>query len=86
MKIAEIVSEMFDYERETDNDTIIDNYGNSSSNISMPSDVTLDSDSHSEGENDSGNNNKINNNFLLPHKIHVHSLLSCSHAILRHMK
>ena len=86
MKIAEIVSEMFDYERETDNDTIIDNYGNSSSNISMPSDVTLDSDSHSEGENDSDNNNKISNNILLPHKTHVHSLLSCFHAILRHMK
>ena len=42
------VSEMFGYERESDDDTIIDNYDDSSSDISMPSDVTVDSDSHSE--------------------------------------
>ena len=50
---------MFGYERESDDDTIIDNYDYSSSDISMPSDVTVDSDSdsHSEGENDTDNNN-----------------------------
>ena len=46
-------SEMFGYERESDNDTIIDNFDDSSSDISMPSDVTVDS----EGENDTDNNN-----------------------------
>ena len=50
---------MFGYERESDDDTIIDNYDDSSSDISMPSDVTVDSDSdsHSESENDIDNNN-----------------------------
>ena len=53
MKISETesVSEMFGYERETVNNTIIDNYDDFSCDISLPSDVTLDSgsDSHSEG-------------------------------------
>ena len=52
--MSQTVNEMFGYERESDDDTIIDNYDDSSSDISMPSDVTVDSDSdsHSEGEND----------------------------------
>ena len=42
---------MFGYERESDNNTIIDNYDDFSYDISLPSDVTLysDSDSHSKG-------------------------------------
>ena len=40
--MSQIVSEMFGYERESDDDTIIDNYDDSSSDISMPSDVTVD--------------------------------------------
>ena len=57
--MSQTVSEMFGYERESDDDTIIDNYDDSSSDISMPSDVTvdIDSDSHSESENDTDNNN-----------------------------
>ena len=57
--MSQTVSEMFGYERESDDDTIIDNYDDSSSDISMPSDVTVDSDSdsHSESENDTDNNN-----------------------------
>ena len=45
------MNEVFGYERESDNDTIIDNYDDFSCDISLPSDVTLDSssDSHSEG-------------------------------------
>ena len=43
--MSQTVSEMFGYERESDDDTIIDNYDDSSSDISMPSDVTVDSDS-----------------------------------------
>ena len=45
--MSQTVSEMFGYERESDDDTIIDNYDDSSSDISMPSDVTVDSDSDS---------------------------------------
>ena len=59
--MSQTVSEMFGYERESDNDTIIDNYDDSSSDISMPSDVTVDSDSHSESENDTDNYNNNNN-------------------------
>ena len=55
--MSQTVSEMFDYERESDDDTIIDNYDDSSSDISMPSDVTVDSDSDSHSENDTDNNN-----------------------------
>ena len=57
--MSQTVSEMFGYERESDDNTIIDNYDDSSSDISMPSDVTVDSDSdsHSESENDTDNNN-----------------------------
>ena len=51
--MSQTVSEMFGYERESDDDTIIDNYDDSSSDISMPS----DSDSDSESENDTDNNN-----------------------------
>ena len=49
--MSESVSEMFGYERESDNNTIIDNYDDCSCDISLPSDVTLDSgsDSHSDG-------------------------------------
>ena len=49
--MSESVSEMFGYERKSDNKTIIDNYDDFSCDISLPSDVTLDSDSdsHSEG-------------------------------------
>ena len=49
--MSESVSEMFGYERESDNNTIINNYDYFSCDISLPSDVTLDSgsDSHSEG-------------------------------------
>ena len=39
--MSQTVSEMFGYERESDDDTIIDNYDDSSSDISMPSDVTV---------------------------------------------
>ena len=53
--MSQTVSEMFGYERESDNDMIIDNYDDSSSDISMPSDVTVDS--HRESENDTDNNN-----------------------------
>ena len=54
--MSQIVSEMFGYERESDDDTIIDNYDDSSSDISMPSDVTVDCDSHSENDTDNNNN------------------------------
>ena len=66
--MSQIVSEMFGYERESDNDTIIDNYDDSSSDISMPSDVTIDSDSdsHSEGENDTDNNNNNRQPWPVP--------------------
>ena len=51
--MSESVSEMFGYERKSDNKMIIiDNYDDFSCDISLPlSDVTLDSDSdsHSEG-------------------------------------
>ena len=49
--MSESVSEMLGYERESDNNTIIDNYEDFLCDISLPSDVTLDSgsDSHSEG-------------------------------------
>ena len=49
--MSESVSEMFGYERESDNNTKIDNYDHFSCDISLPSDLTLDSgsDSHSEG-------------------------------------
>ena len=36
----------------------VDNYDDSSSDISMPSDVTVDSDSDSHSENDTDNNNQ----------------------------
>ena len=55
--MSQTVSEMFGYERESDDHTIIDHYDDSSSDISMPSDVTVDSDSHSESKNDTDNNN-----------------------------
>ena len=64
--MSQTVSEMFGYERESDDDTIIDNYDDSSSNISMPSDVTVDSDSHSESENDTDNNNNNRQPWLVP--------------------
>ena len=54
--MSQTVSEMFGNERESDDDTIIDNYDDSSSDISMPSDVTVDSDSHSENDTDNNNN------------------------------
>ena len=60
--MSQTFSDMFGYERESDDDTIIDNYNDSSSDISLPSDVTVDSDSesHSEIENDTDNtNNKL---------------------------
>ena len=49
--MSENVIEIFGYERKSDNNTIIDNYDYFSCDISLPSDVTLDSDSdsHSEG-------------------------------------
>ena len=49
--MSESVSEMFGYERKSDNNTIIDNYDYFSCDISLPSDVILvsGSDSHSEG-------------------------------------
>ena len=43
--MSESVSEMFGYEREIDYNTIIDNYDDFSCDISLPSDVTLDSGS-----------------------------------------
>ena len=54
--MSQTVSEMFGYERESDDDTIIDKYDDSSGDISMPSDVTVDSDSHSESDTDNNNN------------------------------
>ena len=56
--MSQTVSEMFGYERESDDDKIIDNYDDSSSDISMPSDVTVDSDSDSENDTDNSNNNR----------------------------
>ena len=49
--MSESVIEIFGYERESDNNTVIDSYDYFSGDISLPSDVTLDSgsDSHSEG-------------------------------------
>ena len=66
--MSQTVSEMFGYERESDDDMIIDNYDDSSSDISMPSDVTVDSDSdsHSEGENDTDNNNNNRQPWPVP--------------------
>ena len=75
--MSQTVSEMFGYERESDDDTIIDNYDDdtiidnyddSSSDISMPSDVTVDSDSdsHSESENDTDNNNNNRQHWPVP--------------------
>ena len=46
--MSQTVSEMFGYERESDNEMIIGNYDDSSSDISLPNDVTDDSDSHSD--------------------------------------
>ena len=46
------LSEMFGYERKRDNDTIIDNYDDSPSDISMPSDVTVHSDGDSHSDTD----------------------------------
>ena len=46
--MSQTVSEMFGYERESDNETIISNYDDSSSDISMPNDITVESDSHSD--------------------------------------
>ena len=59
---------MFGYERENDDDTIIDNYDDSSSDISIPSDVTVnsDSDSDSEDENDTDNNNNNRQPWPVP--------------------
>ena len=48
--MSQTVSEMFGYERESDNETIIGNYDDSSSDISMPNDVTVDSDSDSHSD------------------------------------
>ena len=48
--MSQTVSEMFGYERESDNDTIIGNYDDFSSDISMPNDVTVDSDSDSHSD------------------------------------
>ena len=39
--MSQTVSAMFGYERESDDDTVIDNYDDSSSDISMPSDRTV---------------------------------------------
>ena len=39
--MSQTVSEMFGYERESDDDKIVDNYDDSSSDVSMPSDVTV---------------------------------------------
>ena len=66
--MSQTVSEMFGYERKSDDDTIIDNYDDSSSDISMPSDVTVDSDSdsHSESENDADNNNNNRQHWPVP--------------------
>ena len=55
--MSQTVSEMFGYKKESDDDTIIDNFDDSSSDILMPSDVTVDSDSDSHSENDTDNNN-----------------------------
>ena len=52
--MSQTVSEMFGYERESDDDKIIET--DSSSDISMPSDVTVDS--HSENDTDNSNNNR----------------------------
>ena len=60
--MSQTVSEMFGFERESDDDTIIDNYDDSSSDISMPS----DSDSHSESENDTDNNNNNRQHWPVP--------------------
>ena len=48
--MSETVSEMFSYKRESDNETIIGNYDDSSSDISMANDVTVDSDSDSHSD------------------------------------
>ena len=69
--MSQTVSEMFGYERESDDDTIIDNYDDSSSDISIPSDVTVDS--HSENNNNNNNRpvavpvlGRVGNRLLLP--------------------
>ena len=66
--MSQTVSEMFGYERESDDDTIIDNYDDSSSDISITSDVTVDSDSdsHSESENDTDNNSNNRQPWPVP--------------------
>ena len=64
--MSQTVSEMFGYERESDDDTIIDNYDDSSSDISKPSDVTVDSDSDSHSENDTDNNNNNRQPWPVP--------------------
>ena len=46
------VSKMFGYERESVNNTIIDNYDDFSCDISLPSDVTLDSGSDNDYDNE----------------------------------
>ena len=46
--MSESVNDMFGYERESDSNTIIDNYDDFSCDFSLPSDVTLDSDSDSQ--------------------------------------
>ena len=48
--MSQTVSELFGYEKESDNVTIIGNYDDSSSDISMPNDVTADSDSDSHSD------------------------------------
>ena len=79
--MSQTVSEMFGCERESDDDTIIDNYDDSSSDISMPSDVTVDSDSdsHSESENDTDSNN--NNRQLWPVPVLIMYLPMNSHQL-----
>ena len=48
--MRETVSKTFGYERESDNGTIIDNYDDFPSELSIPIDVTLDSDSDNHSE------------------------------------
>ena len=58
-------------ERESDDDTIIDNYDDSSSDISMPSDVTVDSDSDSHSENDTDTNNNNRQPWPVPFQLEI---------------
>ena len=48
--MSQTVGEMFGYKKESDNETIIGNYDDSSRDISMPNDVTVDSDSDSHSD------------------------------------